>query len=78
VVVGCFCLLVLYLATTEDYALLQKLNEATSAEYVGMTETAQGLNVNMADLRKKCECLVYRTTHHDGWFWIVLERLSVC
>jgi hypothetical protein len=44
-------------STTDDYALLQKLNEVTADEYVKMTDTATNLNTDMGKLRKKCASL---------------------
>lgn len=45
-------------ATTEDYALLKKLNDTTATQYKDMTNAADTLNADMASLAEKYQALL--------------------
>src|SRR5690348_14142629 len=43
-------------ATSEDFLLLEKMNNVTKDKYVDMTSITKGLTSFMEDLQKKCNC----------------------
>lgn len=44
-----------YLATCEDYKLLENMNKVTGLKYLEMKEIAVNINRNLKDLNQKCE-----------------------
>ncbi len=51
-----FGLILVSSATSEDYKLLETMNNMTKDKYVDMTNTAHGLVEYMTLLQQKCKC----------------------